>query len=198
MKPIPIPRLRDNSEKLGELEDRRAKVGKVIQDKERERFDLSRSDPAFDTPPTDPAAGRIAELLGEAAPAIKLERRAALTKLATEVRELRAAADLLDAQIQVERGKASAKIREMLRPEYRLRIRAVCDALRQVHAANLSLKEMQTSLQDSGIEWTNLGVISPKTIGSPTDTYSPLALYFRDALEAGYITRNDIPAELRQ
>jgi hypothetical protein len=206
MKPpkISIPRLTDHSDKLAGLLKRREELGAESSANFARQIEIGdefRAGPAPIPPSDNSADARVRSLLGELAPPPVAENPDLMSEyhlLVARRRDLEAARELLDRQIDVERRKASAAIRELVRPEYRARVRAVCDALRQVHNANASLAQMCTALRDSGVEWTALGVVAPKALGAPTDSYSPLGRYFLDALEAGFITRSEIPEGLRR
>ncbi|MDB5825744.1 MAG: hypothetical protein JWR21_4448 [Herminiimonas sp.] len=197
MKPIQIPKVTDVSGRLAELEARRDKINSAVRTLDKDRMELAQAatQPEADEDPVDL---RVARLLGEAPPKILKDHRGRLADMAQQSRDLHAALDLVLEQIRVEHSKAAAVVREKVSPEYRLRIRAICEAFRGVHAANLELRALTEALEAQGIEWSGLGVVAPRALGFPTDQYSPIAQYFRDAADLGFITRSEIPTELRQ
>ncbi|MDB5575863.1 MAG: hypothetical protein JWR80_1039 [Bradyrhizobium sp.] len=197
MKKIEIPFTPEQKTKLADLEAKRARVTAEANAIDEERRKMV-TDPASLPTPTDPSSVRIAALLGEAPPVIIPEHRTRLVDLAQRSRDLRQACDLLAQQIRQERHKAAVEARLKLAPEYRTRIRAICEAFKAVHAANVELHALTGAMEDAGIEWGALGYVGPKQLGSPRNPYSPVAQYFKDAADLGFITRNEIPEALRQ
>jgi hypothetical protein len=202
MKPIAIPKIRDQSAELAGLIDRAEsfRLKLVETEKARAEFILVLSQRGVLGPeePTSPAAKRIAELLGEAPPPIIPEHHTRLAAFAEAIRDLRSAHAIMAARVATEKAKTCADILARLAPEYRNRIRAICEALKSVHAANRDLRGLTDAMETENISWTGLGVVMPKVIGLPTDPYSPIGLYLADAREQGFIETSDIPEELRQ
>jgi hypothetical protein len=198
MQPIKIEYPRDQAAKIADLEAKRARVTTEANALDEERRQMAGADPSTLPPATDPAAARIATLLGEAAPAVVKDHRTRLAEMAQRSRDLRQASDLLAEQIRVERHKAAVEARIKLAPEYARRIRTVCEAFKTAHVANVALHELIAAMEDAGIEWGTLGHVGPKQLGSPRDPYGPIGIYLKDACDLGFITTSDIPKELRQ
>lgn len=153
-------------------------------------------EPDFASPP-DPAADRVAELLGKAPPKVAPTKRDRLEAMAMESRALRSALDLLENQARVERQRCEAEIRAGILPEYKNRLRAIADALKGAHKASLSLSELTGELEKAGVSIMAFNARAPGFLGSPRDTNSMVAHWFRDMVTEGVIKPNEIPAELR-
>ncbi|MGO4837545.1 hypothetical protein AB4144_35400, partial [Rhizobiaceae sp. 2RAB30] len=124
--------------------------------------------------------------------------RDTLARLAQEAHDLRRAVGTLEGKIATERSKATAIVQGKVAPEYRRRIRAVVDAFKSVHAANVDLRALTSALEEQCIAWEGLGVVAPRSLGMPTDPYSPIGTYMKDACDQGFITLSEIPEGLRQ
>ena len=198
MKKIEIPKVADQLDAAtAELVARRNDFGARLVKRERERLEYIQSDePAEEA--THPDATRLAVLLGAPPPPIVPDRRTRLAQFAEDIRILKSAVSVLDSQIRVAEAKARAAVLAVVSPLYRAKIRAVCDAFKQVHAANVDLRELTNALENDGVPWESLGVVAPRIVGFPTDQYSAVALYFRDAAEQGFLEKTEIPPELRQ
>lgn len=198
MKPIPIPKLVDHSTALAELTAKRDDLASRLVAKEAEKLAYARQSEVEHEQAIDPADARVAALLGAPPPPQRSGRREVLAQMAEEIRDIKRAVEILEAQISVERTKATSVVLEKVAPEYRRRIRAIVDAFKSVHAANVELRDLTTALEDQGISWSGLGVVAPRSLGRPTDPYSPIAMYLKGASDLGFITRSDIPEGLRQ
>jgi hypothetical protein len=195
MKPIQIPKLTDHSATLAELERSRDEVGALYSAKVAEQLAVARNN-SPDAPPTDPAAARVAELMGEPPPKIVPERREILARLAKEAFDLKGALSLLDNRILVERTRAAAIVREVMAPEWQRRLRAVCAALLAVHDANESLVDLATAMDEAGAASSAMQPQPPAWLGSPHDSHSQLAYWLREAAAAGVIKAGEIPRGL--
>lgn len=194
-KPIEVPKLKDVSSEIGEIENRRDAIAALITKKEAERAALIA---AHDESAANGANAldRAAVLLGEAPAKVAPDRKKRLVELAGEIRDLRAAIDLLNAQWRQAKSRASAIVRARVEPEYRRRVQALCAALIDAHRANTELKALTDSLEANEVEWSGLGVVSNHTLGHPRDRYSHLAMDLRDAARLGLFEKREIPLEL--
>lgn len=195
-KPIRIPKMHDHSETLADLESRRAALGAEHTRKTAEHFAIAR-DTSPEATPTDPAAARVAELMGEPPPRLEPTRREVLARLARECFELKSAMELLDKRISVERAKAAAIVRELLAPEYSSRMRLVCEALMAAHAANEGVSDLVDAIEAEGVSTSGMLPMRPLAVlGNPCDPESPLAYFLHEAVAAGVIKSKEIPAGL--
>ncbi|KUL93925.1 hypothetical protein DK26_19450 [Bosea sp. WAO] len=87
--------------------------------------------------------------------------------------------------------------RAYVRPEFLRRMGMFCKALAGVHAANLSLRELEDAVEAARCNRHHEDLRVPNSIGSPKDKDGPLARFFAEAAKAGAISVRDIPAELR-
>jgi hypothetical protein len=195
-KPIEVPKLRDHSATLADLESRKARLGAEWSQKVAEHLAAAR-DTTPEATPTDPAIARVAELMGEPPPRIVPERREILARLVRECFELKSALELLDKRIMVERTKAAAIVRELVAPEYASRMRLVCEALMAAHAANESISDLVDAMEVEGISTSGMLPMRPLAVlGSPRDPQSQLANFLRDAVAAGVIRQKEMPIGL--
>lgn len=195
MKQIDIPNIKDCSDVLADLELKQAEIGKLIEAKFAEQLAIG-AEP-YDQPPVDPGEARIAALLGKPPAPVTGSRREQLGKLTAELSDLRRAGERLAHEIYVERGKAMAKMRAHVRPEFMRRMRVFCQTLAGVHVANLSLQELENAVEAAGCNRWHEDLRVPRGIGSPTDKNGPMAHFFAEAAKAGAIDKRDIPVELR-
>lgn len=195
MKPIDIPKIKDCSDILADLEAKQTEIGLLIEKKFAEQLAIG-AEPG-DSPPSDPAEARVAALLGKPPAPATASRRERLGNLTLELSDLRRALETLNQQVYFERSKAMRVQRAHVRPEFLRRMQVFCRALASVHAANLSLRELEDAVEAAGCNAHHEELRVPNGIGSPTDRSGPLARFFKEAAEAGAINARDIPAELR-
>lgn len=153
------------------------------------------SEPDFATP-TDPAANRVAELLGKAPPKVEPTKRERLEAMAMESRALRSALDLLENQIRLERQRCEAEIRAGILPEYRNRLRAIAEALKATHKAALNLSELTDELERAGVSIMAFNARAPGFLGEPRDPNSTVAHWFREMVAEGVLKSSEVPAEI--
>lgn len=194
MKPIPVPKITDHSALLAELMPKRDAIGARLAELEGERlaaiiaFHETGVEPA--PPPADPAALRVAELLGEAPPQVAPGARERLAELAQRIHDMKRALAVVDGRIQVERSKATAAVLAKVAPEYRQRIRAVAEAYKAAVAAQNNLKDLTDQLDAQELVWSSMGVVGPM----PADS---ARRFLEDAARQGFVTVAEIPEELR-
>ena len=195
MKPIDIPKIKDCSEALAGLEAKQIEIGKLIEAKFAEQLAIG-AEPD-DASPTDPAEARVAALLGKPPAPVTGSKRDRLGKLTRELSDLRQASERLSGEIYVARSQAMRVQRAHVRPEFLRRMGVFCKALAGVHAANMSLQELESAIEAAGCNAHHEELRVPNGIGSPTDTDSPVARFLKEAAKAGAISQRDIPVELR-
>lgn len=195
MRPIDIPKIKDCSDVLAGLEGRQTEISHQINQKFAEQLTVG-AEPD-DAPPVDPSEARVAALLGKPPAPVTGSKRERLGKLTLELSDLRRALEVLNNQIYAERSKAMRVQRAHVRPEFLRRMGMFCKALAGVHAANLSLRELEDAVEAAGCDRHHEDLRVPNSIGSPKDKDGPLARFFAEAAKAGAIDKRDIPAELR-
>lgn len=170
-----------------------AKLSKIFTD----RITLAQSSEPeiIDTVDRD-TVNRAAELLGQAPLPIPQSKRDKLAAMATEERALRAAINMLDGQIAHERKNAEVAYRNGVAPDHRKKMMALVDAMRGVHTAALDLQSLTYAVEDQGVSMASLGAFSQSLLGSPTDPYSAMARFFREAVDMGIIAKSEMPKEL--
>ncbi|CDZ60333.1 Hypothetical protein NGAL_HAMBI2605_09560 [Neorhizobium galegae bv. orientalis] len=184
-----------HSERHDALTTKRAEIGQTLAKTIGDQLALARNDePEFDGAVDTAASRRVAELIGQPPTPTPPSKRERLSAMANEIRALRSAGELLDQQIAVERHKAVSAYRSGVAPTYRDKMKAVVEAMRSVHNAALDLHGLTKAVEDQGVSVESLGFFSPALLGNPTDPYSSLARFFREAVEMGLIAK--MPTEL--
>ncbi|TAZ76562.1 hypothetical protein [Rhizobium ruizarguesonis] len=187
-----------HTERHDELAAKRNEIGEQLAKTIADQLALARNDePEFSQAVDTAEALRVAQLIGQPPAQTPPSKRDRLAAMANEIRALRAAGAVLDGQIAVERQRAQSAYRSGIAPTYRGKLRAVVDAMRNVHAATLDLHGLATVVEDQGISIESLGFFSPSLLGSPIDPHSSMARFFREAAEIGVIDKKDVPAELQ-
>lgn len=142
-------------------------------------------------------ASRLAELLGDDHDAVPVADAERANELSDEIDLRRRALEELDNRITVARVQVSKTITDALRPEYGRRVQAICEALVQAHEASVELHGLIAEFEAKDIAWSRLEPLQPRLLGGPTDAHSHLRRYLKDALKAGYLTPENLPAALR-
>jgi hypothetical protein len=199
MKKIPnIPRPRDVSADVADLDAKLVSFGTRVSELQAERLAIyARVEASRSEEFVSPQDSRVAALLGVGEVVPSTHERDRLSKIVTELDDLRRATDTAASMRRVALSKASAAICATMAPEYRARVRSVVDALKAAHAASVELHAMTNALEDSEVSWTGLGVAFPTCLGFPNDLSGPLAHYLRDLVHQGHITKSEIPKELQ-
>ncbi len=187
----------ENSELFNQLHARQIDLSTSLARVTAERRALAQNDePEISVIHDSAAARRVAELLGQAPPIIPPNKRERLAEMAEQERDLRTAVDRLGSQISAERKRVEDTYTRALHPEFRSRLRAVVDAMKNVHAATLDLHELTSAIDSQGISISRWPSFSPSLLGSPVDPYSAMARFFREAIEYGVIEKREMPKEL--
>ena len=150
-------------------------------------------------PPTAEKTGRVAALLGDAAPEeddAPDGLRARLKAIAAERVDLRAAIDIASQRLAAARFGASRTICAEVAPSYADRVQAVAKTLLAAHAAHNELLELIDDLNREDVVWT--GEMAPmqadRVLGHQSGR---LAVWLREAADAGFVKADDIPQELK-
>lgn len=198
-----IPKLAEVMEDLSALEQQRLNLGReqaALGDElraiaEAERDQTAKVGTADDL---ESPASRLARLK---AGILKPDTTAKPVDRKSEIYKRRAEIETLLNEIQVaiedERRRGSAIIVQRIAGLRRERVRAVCEALRMAHAANLELQSIVDALDTDGVVHHEFQYTRPSFLGWPTDPNGPLGRYFAEMRAAGHIDAQDIPAELQ-
>jgi hypothetical protein len=141
---------------------------------------------------------RVAELLGDPKPKAP-ELETLLTSLSgVEHRraDVRAAIELLESRMAVERRNASAIVCERIAPEYRALVADICEKLLELYAAVGRYEDYTDKLNEKQIAWANLWPM-PLSFASnrgirgamPSDAVR----YLREAARQGFIKPSRLP-----
>lgn len=182
---------------LHELTAKQTQLSRQLVNLDEDRRSLAMDGEPDFASPADPAADRVAELLGKAPPKVAPTKRERLEAMAMESRALRAALDLLENQIRLERQRCEAQIRAGIAPEYTKRLKAIADALKVTHKARLDLSELTDELERAGVSIMSFNARAPGFLGEPHDPNSMVAHWFREMVAEGVLKSNEVPAELR-
>jgi hypothetical protein len=120
-----------------------------------------------------------------------------LSELRPRASDLRAAQVELQRRISLAKQRASIEVCNRIEPHYREVVRAMCERLRDLHQAQMAYHRLVDTLEREDVAWTRLVPMHPRFLGDPIDAQGRTALYFRDALQSGFITRDEIPERLR-
>ncbi|MBB4580380.1 hypothetical protein GGE45_002710 [Rhizobium aethiopicum] len=150
-------------------------------------------------PATTEKTGRVAALLGDAAPdddEAPDGLRARLKAIAVERVDLRAAIDIAQQRLTQARFGASRVIVAEVASTYSERVQSLAKALIVAHAAHNELLHLINDLNVEDIAWA--GVLEPMQASNIFGhDGGRLATWLRSAAAAGFIKASDIPTELR-
>lgn len=166
---------RERVQRLGGLQDA---LTELSQERRRLEREISET-------PAPTVRASVAALLGDD----KVDARTALLARLAEVRrsitDHETAIELQRRRVEEARGRASATVREKVKPEYGKRVAALASALEQAHAARLSLRELVEEMEVDGCSWAALGVFEPSFLGDREDGH--VHRFVREAKVAGYV-----------
>ena len=147
-------------------------------------------------PAPTPTQQRVAAILGdEIAPGIDLPAR--LHDLSKRRGDLEAARAELARRLSDERARASRLVCDQVAEHHKRLVRNICQKFIALHAANVAYALLADDLNAQDIMWTFLRPMAPHWLGGPRDNQGRVAQYLREAAEFGFISRDDIPKELR-
>ncbi|MBY3515717.1 hypothetical protein ACCS67_15855 [Rhizobium brockwellii] len=151
-------------------------------------------------PPTAEKTGRVAVLLGDAAPEEDEAPdgvRARLKSIAGERVDLRAAIEIAQQRLSQARFGASRVICGEVRGEYSARVKALADALLAAHSAHGELLKLINDLNAADVVWT--GEMAPlQAHGIFGHDGGRLSIWFHEAALAGFVAKAEIPKELQR
>ncbi|PVE26436.1 hypothetical protein DC522_01345 [Microvirga sp. KLBC 81] len=149
-------------------------------------------------PTVTPQQQRVAEILGdEIAPKAGAELPTRLQALTKRRSDLDAAQVELTRRISEERGRASRLVCDQVRDHHKQLVKNICEKLLVLHEAHIAYAQFTNALSAEDVAWTALHPMFPSLLGNPHDNQSRAALYLREAAQNGFISRDDIPKELR-
>lgn len=151
-------------------------------------------------PPTAEKTGRVAVLLGDAAPEEDEAPdgvRARLKAIAGERVDLRAAIEIAQQRLSQARFGASRVICGEVAPAYAERVKALADALLAAHSAHGELLKLISDLNAADVVWT--GEMPPmQAHGIFGHEGGKLEIWLHEAMVAGFIAKADVPEELQR
>lgn len=178
-----VPTLVESDSDYRERVERLAGLQDALTELAQERRRLEREISETPAPTVRPS---VAVLLGDE----KVDARTALLARLAEVRrsitDHETAIELQRRRVEEARGRASAIVREKVKPEYGKRVAALASALEQAHAARLSLRELVDEMEVDGCSWAALGVFEPTFLGDREDGH--VHRFVREAKAAGYVS----------
>lgn len=120
-----------------------------------------------------------------------------LQALLEELNVINAALNKLDGIIRKERDVASRLACEVVRPEVMKRAKAFAKALLEMHTANLEYDRYLDDIENTGTNVSSLNRIFLSYIGSPRDPCGGYHYSMRDFVDAGIISRSEMPQAIR-
>jgi hypothetical protein len=121
-----------------------------------------------------------------------------LTAVNRRIGDLESAIHTLSHRIDAESGRASVMVVEKIAPHHRQLVDTVCAKLIDAHKASKAYYKLADALNEDGVAWTGMYPMHAHTvIGEPTDRYSNLAIFLRQAVSHNFIDANIVPTELR-
>ncbi|MGO7898916.1 hypothetical protein ACC719_15755 [Rhizobium ruizarguesonis] len=151
-------------------------------------------------PPAAEKTGRVAVLLGDAAPEEDEAPdgvRARLKAIAGERVDLRAAIEIAQQRLSQARFGASRVICGEVRGEYAARVKTLADALLAAHDAHCELLSLISDLNAADVVWS--GEMAPmQAHGIFGHEGGRLEIWLHEAAVAGFIAKADIPKGLQR
>jgi chromosome segregation ATPase len=140
---------------------------------------------------------RIKELLGEQTGTATSNNSDELGNALTELNAYDSAMDALRARLANERRALGNLISDSLRSEHSKRAKEFASAICRLHAVHLEYKRFLNEAEDAGANLTNLRIVQPTQLGSPFDRSGEYHYLLADIVDAGHITKADIPEAVR-
>ena len=92
---------------------------------------------------------------------------------------------------------ASSTIRERVAPRHAALVADMAEHMLALHASFADYVAFTGELNGKGIAWAQLRAMHPAFCGEPSDPWSPVAMWLREAAQYGFIDREQIPEGLR-
>ncbi|WP_256807797.1 hypothetical protein [Bradyrhizobium sp. Bra64] len=143
------------------------------------------------------AENKVRAILGEPLLPDSAPDMPRLEALLLELNTLNTALGQLDSKIQKERNIGSRLVCEATRPEVTKRAKAFANALLAFHAAHLEYDRYFDEIENTGTNVSSLNRVFLTHIGSPRDPCGGYHYSLRDFVDAGIISRSDMPQVIR-
>jgi len=179
--PFVVPSLESVSSEYGRLISQRASLSAedtALREEAERLYEQIRTMPA----PKIPVA--VAEKLGDAVEDSKAKLTARYREIERERAVIDAALAELRRRIDVEKGRASVAVCEVVKPEFGKRVAAAAKALEAAHAARMAYVQLIDALNAEDVQWTRLGSMSFGFLGDHLDGH--VQRFIREAKEHGY------------
>ncbi|MER9494099.1 hypothetical protein NKI86_19975 [Mesorhizobium sp. M0320] len=188
-----IPAVEIIAPRLDEIRTLRARLGQEAGSLRQEEFSLAQEDgPEL----VDGAReARVAAILGLTPKTVTAPRSQRRQQIATRLRDIEDARDVLDREMTTERGRATAAVQDRLMPEYKLKIRDLLDALIAAHSAQVEIRAFVSRVEDAGYNtgWLDAHPCRWLDVGPNGN----IARFLDEKKKAGFIADRDIPMELK-
>jgi hypothetical protein len=183
------PRIAELESKRNKLQtDRTAKVAEaaIIRARIQEAPDTGNA-----------ADNRVREILGEAPLADSAPDMPRLEQLLIELNDLNRALGILDNEIRNQKNIGSRMVCEAVKADVTKRAQAFAQALIDLHAANIEYDRYLDEIENTGTNISSLNRVFLSYIGGAHDPCGGYHYSLRDFVDAGVITRSEMPKEIR-
>ncbi|MER9533281.1 hypothetical protein NKI89_26225 [Mesorhizobium sp. M0309] len=138
---------------------------------------------------------RVAAILGLTSKAPTPPRNERRQEIATRLRDISDAREILDRERETERSRATAVIQERLMPEYKRQMRGLLDALIAAHTAQVEIRKFVSQVADAGYNtgWLDAHPCRWLDVGPNGN----IGRFLDEKKKAGFIAERDIPGELK-
>ncbi|WP_172373797.1 hypothetical protein [Mesorhizobium sp. NZP2234] len=193
------PKVRDVAPRIAnEIEPKMQKLGIEKAALEEEGRQIQRKSDQHDMGVADAARqARIAAILGHRLPEQPKPQRTRLHEIIERVGDIEAALAIMNEDAKVERKQAAAKILAAVEPVHRRLAETLGDALLKLQAANMALWRFYNDLDGDGVNIGRLGDFRSTRLGNPQDQYSAVPALLCELAGAGFVSKSQLPAEVR-
>lgn len=196
-----IPTLRDVSPEVVAIEKDIARASARLAELEAERVVLLKEAAAVDA---SSAAKRqksrddavLATVFGlPASEATSLSEDH--SRVVEQIRVLNKLMGELHKRLAVAEAEASVLICKPLADVHDGLAREMATGLLAVQQACVQYMAFTNALNSRGVAWSHMTPAFPRFLGAPLDNYSPLAWYLRECVDAGRLSRDELPEQIR-
>jgi hypothetical protein len=143
------------------------------------------------------ADNRVRAILGEAPVPETAPDKDWLDELLKDLHALNSAIGVLDHELYTQRNIGSRMVCDAIRPEVTKRAKVFAQALLDLHAANADYDRFIDEVENTGTNVASLNRIFMSHVGSPRDPCGAYYYSAREFVDAGIISRSDLPKEIR-